>query len=534
MIKKLFLPLFILILFIGVFLRFYQLGAVPASLDWDEVSWGYNAYSILQTGKDEFGSPTPMSFRAFGDYKQPFYVYADTVPVALFGLNPFSTRFPSAFFGSLSIIFVFLLTYEVFHKQRNIRGIALLAMFFFAISPWSVHFSRVAFEANVGLFFIILGSWLFIRGVNKKNKWYLFSGAIAMSVSAYTYHSDKLFTPLLFIALLLYGWKYLFKKKVLVVSLIIIFGLCNIFWALDSRTTVRGRSVLFTANQTTLLKTSLTEMQYDHLEGDRFGELLHNRRLVYANQYIKNYLQHFNPEWLFLEGDGPRHHTTGMGLIYLIDLPFILLGIFYLLRYHLSASSILFFWVLLAPAASALAVDAPNASRSLIFLPTWQIFAAFGWWFAFSLVKKKELKLLFALPILLLVFNFISFVHQNFVHTNQEVQKDWQYGYKEVVDYAAQNSNKKVVFDKDFEQPYIFYLYYTKYDPAKYIATGGSLRTSQKCYTIDNAYFGDCADKLSLGDISVTIGNDGSEKGKVIKELKYSSGETAITIYQHL
>ena len=113
MIKKLFLPLFILILLLGIFLRFYQLGAVPASLDWDEVSWGYNAYSIVHTGKDEYGSQYPMSFRAFGDYKQPFYVYADTVPVALFGLTPFSTRFPSAFFGSLSIIFVFLLTYEI-------------------------------------------------------------------------------------------------------------------------------------------------------------------------------------------------------------------------------------------------------------------------------------------------------------------------------------------------------------------------------------------------------------------------------------
>jgi 4-amino-4-deoxy-L-arabinose transferase-like glycosyltransferase len=535
MIKKLFLPLFIIILFVGTFLRFYQLGAVPASLDWDEVSWGYNAYSILQTGKDEYGFVHPMSFRAFGDYKQPVYVYLDVLPIDIFGLTPFATRFPSALLGSLSIILAFLFTYELFEKHKNAHNIALLTMLFFAISPWSIQFSRLAFEANVGLFFILLGSWLFIRGFHRNSQWYLFGGVVAMSVSAYTYHSDKLFAPFLFVALILYGWKYFVKKKVLMVSLIILFGLCNIFWVTDSRTTARGRSVLFTADQTTLLSTSLQEMQYDKAHGDKFGELLENRRLVYANQYIKNYLQHFNPEWLFLNGDNPRHHPPGMGILYLMDLPFILLGIFYLLRYQFSTSSILLFWFLFAPAASALAVDAPNASRSLIFLPTWQIFAAFGWWFAFSLIKKEKLKLLFAIPILLLAFNFVYYVHQYFTHTNLEVQKDWQYGYKEAVNYAAQykNTNKRVVFGKDFEQPYIFYLFYTKYDPAKYIATGGTLRTSQKCFTIENAYFGDCKDKLRLGDIYMNIGTDSSENGNILKQITYSTGEPAITIYQH-
>ncbi|MGI8420241.1 MAG: glycosyltransferase family 39 protein [Candidatus Levyibacteriota bacterium] len=535
MIKKLFLPLFIIILFTGTFLRFYQLGSIPAAMDWDEVSWGYNAYSILQTGKDEYGATYPLSFRAFGDYKQPVYVYASTIPIAFFGLTPFATRFPSAFFGSLSIIFVFLLTYELFRKQRYAQTTALLTMLFYAISPWAIHFSRVAYEANVGLFFILLGSWLFIRGFHKKRHWYLFAGVAAMSLSAYTYHSDKLFAPLLFVALLLYGWKYFVEKKVLTVGLIIIFGLCNIFWVVDGRTTERGRSVLFTADQAKLLHTSLQEMQYDHVHGDKLGELLHNRRIVYVNQYIKNYLQHFNPEWLFLAGDNPRHHTPGMGILYLIDLPFILLGIFYLLKYQFSTSSILFFWLLFAPAASALAVDAPNASRSLIFLPTWQIFAAFGWWFAISSVEKRKLRLLFAMPILLFVFNFIYFIHQYFVHTNMEVQKDWQYGYKEAVDYASQyqHINKNVFFGKNFEQPYIFYLFYTKYDPAKYIASGGSSRLSQRCFSIANAYFGDCTDKMKFGDIYMAAGTDSSEKGKILKQITYTYGDPAITIYQH-
>src|SRR5437868_4133609 len=115
--KNIYIIIFVLTLVLGAFLRFYQLGATPHSLDWDEVSWGYNAYSILKTGHDEYGSFMPLSFKAFGDYKQPVYVYLTTVPIQLFGLTPFAVRFTSAFFGFLTIPFVFLLLYELFEKE---------------------------------------------------------------------------------------------------------------------------------------------------------------------------------------------------------------------------------------------------------------------------------------------------------------------------------------------------------------------------------------------------------------------------------
>ncbi len=199
--------IFIIIFLLGIFLRFYQLGAIPNSLNWDEVSWGYNAYSIIHTGKDEYGSVFPLSFRAFGDYKQPLYVYISTIPIALFDLTPFSARFPSAFFGALSSIFVYLLTYELLLKHTKRKVISLLAMFLFAVSPWSIQFSRVSYEANVGVFLIILGSWLFLRGINKNAFNYLIGSTIILALSAYTYHSDKLFAPLIFLLLIVYGWK---------------------------------------------------------------------------------------------------------------------------------------------------------------------------------------------------------------------------------------------------------------------------------------------------------------------------------------
>src|SRR5260370_461311 len=41
----------------------------------DESSICYNAYTISQTGRDEYGNEWPLFFRAFSDYKNPVYIY---------------------------------------------------------------------------------------------------------------------------------------------------------------------------------------------------------------------------------------------------------------------------------------------------------------------------------------------------------------------------------------------------------------------------------------------------------------------------
>ena len=51
--KKKWIILF-LILILGVFLRFWKLGQTPKGFYLDEAALGYNAYSIMETGKDEY------------------------------------------------------------------------------------------------------------------------------------------------------------------------------------------------------------------------------------------------------------------------------------------------------------------------------------------------------------------------------------------------------------------------------------------------------------------------------------------------
>ncbi len=535
--KKLFIAIFIGVLFLGTLLRFYQLGNVPGSLEWDEVSYGYNAYSILTTGKDEYGSLYPMVFRAFGEYKQPVYLYLDVLAISVFGLSSFAVRFPSAIFGSVSIILVFLLTYELFKKFNFAKTLALLSMLSFAISPWSIQFSRGAFEANVSLAFIIASLWLFIKGLNDKKRLFLFLSTFLLVVSAYTYLSQKLIAPILFTALIIYGYPFFIKKKVLAVMLFAFFISLNLFWMFDTNSVARGKGVFFTANQTEILAPSIKQLQYDKQHNDYFGMVIHNRRVVYLQTLGKNYLSHFNPVWLFVEGDSVgRHHAPGMGALYIFSMAFIIAGVYFLLSRTLKTSWILFVLFLLAPIPASLTNEAPHSLRSLIFLPTWQIFEAAGVLFFIQKFNKKSIRpVITVLVVVLFLLNFLYYLHQYFIHTNTDFQKDWQYGYKEAIEYVDiyKNTDKRVVFSNTFEQPYIFYLFHAHVNPDEYINSGGSARTSKKCYAINNVYFGECLEKLRKNDIYVGTGKDGIPNAKSLMEFKYQNGDIATKVYEY-
>src|SRR5579883_2945269 len=151
----------VLIFILAAMVRFIHVGDIPVSLYWDETAIGYNAYSILHTGKDEYGTLLPLLFRSFNDYKLGAYIYLTVIPVALFGLTEFSVRFWSAFIGSLSVVLMYFFTCNILaftrisEKQHKVIG--LLAAALLAISPWAINFSRVGFEANVAVF-VTVGS----------------------------------------------------------------------------------------------------------------------------------------------------------------------------------------------------------------------------------------------------------------------------------------------------------------------------------------------------------------------------------------
>src|SRR3990167_2080459 len=107
----------LVIIIIAAILRLWNLGGNPPHLTPDEAALGYNAYSILKTGKDEYGQILPVIFKSFGDYKPGLYVYLTVPFVAIFGLTEFAVRLPSALFCILSVFLIFRICLKIGNWQ---------------------------------------------------------------------------------------------------------------------------------------------------------------------------------------------------------------------------------------------------------------------------------------------------------------------------------------------------------------------------------------------------------------------------------
>ena len=173
--------LILLIVLISFSLRFYRLSDYPA-LNADEAAIGYNAYSLIETGKDEHGNPWPIHFQSFNDFKPGLYFYLVIPFVKFLGLNEWAVRIPGALLGVATVFLLYLLVRQMFKDER----LALVSSFFLAISPWHIHFSRGGWEVNTATFFIVLGLWLFIKALEKPK--FFFLSAVSFALSLYTYH----------------------------------------------------------------------------------------------------------------------------------------------------------------------------------------------------------------------------------------------------------------------------------------------------------------------------------------------------------
>lgn len=466
-------------------LRLWQLGAVPSSPDWDEVALGYNAYSIAQTGKDEYGQAFPIVLRSFDDYKPALYAYLAIPAIKLFGLNVFAVRLPSAIFGILTVLATYFLVKELFGKLAISHKLSAISAFLLAISPWHLQFSRIAFESNVGLAFNVFTALFFMKGLKKP--WFLLLSALFAGLALYVYQSEKIFTPMLVLTLVIIFRKEVFtrEKKYLILAFLTLFVVSlplTSYTLTDKQALLRARGVSAFADQTVFLERNVQKLLRDKGNKDLLGLVLDNRRVQYVLAGVSGYLSHFDFNWLFITGDEARHHAPNMGLLYLWELPFLLVGIYALLfgKFERKTKLIIFSWFLIAPIPASITSGVPHAVRTLNFLPTFQIFTAIGILSALRSISNFQLRKLLLTPFLLLViFNFIYYLNQYFAQQNYFNSQSWQYGYRETVEEVQKIEDKYdkiVVTNKPhLDQSYMFFLFYLGYDPEKYQVVGGTI-----------------------------------------------------------
>ena len=464
--KKLYL---VLILALAVFLRFHGLGNNPPSLTWDEAAWGYNAYSLGIDGKDEFGRFLPLDYiESFGDFKPPVYAYLSVLPVKVLGLNEFAVRFPSALFGVLTVIITYFLTKRIFWESKSKELYALLAALFLAISPWHIMLSRAAFEANVATFFLAGGVWLFLRGIQDK-KWSIVYSVVFFVLSIYTFNTSRIVAPIIVLLLgILFRKKLIENKKQTVVAIIvgILLMLPTFRFLLSPQASLRFKEVNIFSD-TSVVETANQEIVNDN--NAAWSKILHNRRFAYATSFLRHYFDNLNPNFLFIKGDGnPKFSTQDVGEMYLWDLPFFVAGIFLLIKKKEGFWWIIPTWLILAILPAATARETPHALRIETTLPTFQILTAYGFSQLLLIMKKnKRFKTIVIFLGILLFANFFYFFRNYTVHYPREFSGEWQYGYKDSIEYArsVQNNYDNIYVTSDLGRPYVYYAFYLKTDP---------------------------------------------------------------------
>lgn len=544
----------IAIILLGTVLRFFELGQNPPSLTWDEAAWGYNAYSLGIDGRDEFGRFLPLDYlESFGDFKPPVYAYLDILPIKLFGLNEFAVRFPSAFLGALTVLITYFLTKRIFWTSKSREQYGLLSALFLAISPWHIMLSRGAFEANVATFFLVAGVFFFLKGVQDKNRYIIFS-IISFVISVYTFNTARIVAPLL---VLLLGFAFrrqlLENRKQAFIAILvgILLLLPTLKFLLTPAASLRFKEVNIFSD------IDVVERVNQEIENDKNAKwptFLHNRRFAYAVEYLKHYFDNLSPSFLFFKGDGnPKFSTQDVGQMYLWELPFFVAGLLFLFRQRIGYWWIIPLWLLIGIIPAATARETPHALRIETTLPTFQILTAIGIAVFISNIKYKianipfdsaqgkHIKyLIFTLTFLFLIFNFLYYIHGYYAHYPREYSGEWQYGYKESIEYVktVQDEYDEILITSAMGRPYIYYAFFTKTEPESFRKSVIIKRDQFGFVTVSGFLKYRFAD--SLGSIKgrtrklLYIDTPGRvhPKGDVVKKFHLLNGELALVAYR--
>lgn len=445
------------ILFLSLLVRLYQLDTIPFGLNIDEASMGYNAYSLLQTGKDRYGESFPIIFRSFGSFQAPLYTYFTVPVIFLFGANIFAVHLVSALSGFIVVCATFLIAYIGLKQNFNQ---AILATIVVAFTPWSILFTRFATEASLGLALFVLGISFFILSLSKIQ--FFIPASFFLGLATHAYYSERVIS-----IIFLLGFIFLFFKKLVRQKKWLILGISVFIATLLPHLSLSG-SGAFTRrleqvnyfNEETFLK------QDEHLRNLPFG-----RGIYIAREFSSQYMAYFSPRNLFFDPDpqGARSIPDLSVFYSWMVVPFFT-GIYYLLKKKsLPIIKILILVILISPIPAALTRDPFYTIRTLVFL--WSISFMISFGIYDFLIKIRYFHFKVGLIMVVVLFSAVSFYISYFILFKYERAENFGYSYMKLFEFIEQNesfSKKKYVVDnaRDLGAG-IRMAFLKKYDPVK-------------------------------------------------------------------
>ncbi len=474
--RKLFWITWIVIVFLAIALRFYQLGKVPFSLYWDEAAMMVDVKSVVQTGHDMFGRPWfQLIYPSYGDFKLAVYIWSATLSAKIFGVSEWSLRLPSALAGVGTVIIGGLLARQIFAKNKQSLHeselVQLITMFILAITPWDMMFSRTGFEGHLAQFF--LGLSVCFTLASKKKWWFIIFAAFLGALATYTYFSVRFVWPVVFLLACFLSsdktrnFKRSFIQAVMgtILFLLMLIPLYRSPLYADTNTFRLGTDSVLNRSEYPV-QTNV----YRQLGGNsRVDRVLFSPRVFMMKQLLENYAANSSLQFLFTSGDPNLRHGTGKnGLFFLIFLPFFISGIYYLFFQRRGVLFFLLGWWIIALLPASVPLNVPHALRSLNALVPIALIIGVGLTQIFLFLESKLSRSVAFLAISLILISIcisdVSFIYHYFTFYPKESASDWQNGYKQLAQVITTSKHpNEDVWILPFDDR--FYLWFMAYGP---------------------------------------------------------------------
>lgn len=444
-----------LVLIIGVFLRLYQIDSLPPGLNHDEVSTGYNAYSLLKTGKDHYGQEFPLVFRSFNSYILPLYTYLTVIPTAFLGPTILSVRLVSLL---ASILLLFITVLFVFEIKKLTFGARILTVFLISISPWALYFGRAGHEINLGSVLFILSMFFFIKSITNP-VWLVFS-LLTAGISGLTDYADR-YLALLVMPTLIWIFREKFKsnKKIIFIGILFFLLLQLPYLAL-----INSGSFARRVEQVNYLNDN----SFTH-NGGNFKNIPIGRVLYISYEFVTHYIEYFSPRSLFYEQDPQRSRSIpDLSVFYIWMVVPLWFGFKVLINGRSNpVYKVLLVLLALTPIPAALTGDPFYTFRVLTFLWILTVIISLGSEYILRLIPSVLFKI--ALTSAVVVVSLISLYSSYFILLKYERGDIYGYEYKALVDKLKDYPGKKVVIDAGrLPGPHLWIPFYAKVDPIKY------------------------------------------------------------------
>ena len=254
----------------------------------DEASIAYNAHTISQSGVDEYGQAFPLYFRAFGEYKNPVYIYVLAALFRFTGPSVFVARMLSAVVGLVAAFLLGLLAARIARR----RWAGLLVFVVVLLTPWLFEISRLVFEVSI-FPALLSGFLLLLYEASRREQWSWRIAAglgVLLGLMVYSYSIGRLLAPLFALGLAFFLTRRRWRGVVLAW---VVFGVMLLPLA------------VFTVRNPGALSERYKFVTYVK-PGDTHTQI--------ALRFVQNYVGDFSPRSWLIKGDPePRHHLPGMG-----------------------------------------------------------------------------------------------------------------------------------------------------------------------------------------------------------------------------